>query len=61
MKRALLAIGIVALLAAGVSFERSDYALHGYRVPGHTGVVVGDCYHFDAGVELQTGAFVDQC
>ena len=56
MKRTVAAIALV-LTAAIVAIGQP----HAYSVPGHSGIVIGDCYHFDAGYELQSGFFVDQC
>lgn len=66
MRRNLRAAAIAVWVLVVLTFQRSDYALHTYGVPGRTangGVVIGDCYHWDAGLELwgRPGFFIDEC
>ncbi len=64
-----VAAGLALLAMTWATFvSSSDTAvgLHAYGVPGITangGIVAGDCYHFDVGVEVwgSPGLFVDEC
>jgi hypothetical protein len=62
---ALYAVFAAMAMVDVVKFENSDYALHFYGRPGqaNVGLVVGDCYHFDMGVEFagSPGFFVNEC